>query len=546
MDTINELFHQVKNIEYIRSTYGKEPWVQVAGHKELNGADAGFWACLTNTKDLKQICSDPRWDSHIGTQIPYLAECDNGQMKYERISRDGIYCENIVNCRDFYGIKPNYVEVSEEFRFLNNLYHDTKLNIFYAINDSGTCDEVAKIENNSDVFIKLKYLVKYATAKQMALLLFFDIKQKIPGTLEKLSLQKFSDNFADKNLIYRINGSSIPGSGYVFSLLMGKRIILPRPIEECGYYPFEEKDEYLEFIIETDEYGDNKYFTSDPDKLSNKFGANPNAPNYLTPVFFNKEVLHKYISHPEIYDIADGYLSCGSLWCLRLDNHHKDRVTVYLGDLGTYLPFEEQKHWKTYNIVPTGTISDVKFLRDFCGISAAAKVSDLKFKNDFSYFQKQWYDKFGWYFFLPLTTDDKYNFNKIHIPVLNNQSEFDDLVLSLVKTTIDSINGKEILMLLKDPLETNGEKLKGSISVAERWFEENNLAEYATHIDFLRHLQNLRSSATGHRKGNNYKKIAEWFSLDTENYINVFDTILEKTNLFLVWLTKNFLEQPAI
>ena len=43
----------------------------------------------------------------------------------------------------------------------------------------------------------------------------------------------------------------------------------------------------------------------------------------------------------------------------------------------------------------------------------------------------------------------------------------------------------------------------------ERWFEEKNLVEYNSHIEFLRNLQNLRSSGTGHRKGSNYDKISK-------------------------------------
>lgn len=542
MNRLEACYYQIDNIEYLKNTYGKELWIQVAGHKDLNGADACFWSTLVNTSDLEEVYKDCCWDSHIGTQSPQLVEYGNGDVQYERISSSRLYYENIVNAREFYGIKPDYVEISEEFRLLNNLYHDAKLNVFLAIGDSGSCEEVAKIDNHFNVFIKLKYLIKYATVKQMALLLFFDIRQKITGTLEKNQLKNFSNKYIEKDIVYSICGDEMIGSNYIYSIVMGKKIILPKPINECGYWPFEKEYEYLDFIIGTDEFGENKYFTSNPDKLANYFGANPDAPNYLTPVFFNKEVLQKYLSHSDIYSIEDGYLKCGGLWALRMDNHHKYYVVVYLGDLGKDLPYEEQQHWKNYNIVCDGTISDTKFKRDFLGCCAEAEISDLKFKADFSYFQKQWYNKFGWYLFLPLNSDDEYNFNKIHIPIMNAQDEFDHLVLSLVKTIIDSINEKEIKNLLKDTSDKNsGKELKGSISKLERWFEESNLIEYATHIEFLRNLQNLRSSGTGHRKGSNYDKISKEFNLDSESYTNVFDSILEKTNMFLSYLTNTFL-----
>ena len=58
----------------------------------------------------------------------------------------------------------------------SNLYHDVKNDKYYAILENGEVEEVAKIENQKDVYIKLSYLIRYATAKQMAILLFFDIK----------------------------------------------------------------------------------------------------------------------------------------------------------------------------------------------------------------------------------------------------------------------------------------------------------------------------------------------------------------------------------
>ena len=332
------------------------------------------------------------------------------------------------------------------------------------------------------------------------------------------------------------------GFNSVYSVLMGKKIILPKAVEECGYWPYEKELEYLDFIIGTDEYGEPKTYSSNYKSLANNFGANPDAPHYLTPVFFKKEVLQKYLSRPDIYSVEDGYLRCKSLWGIAIDNHHKEYITVYLGDLGRDLPTSEQSYWKAYNTIPDGSLSDVKYKRDFLCFPAEAEISDLKFKSEFSKFQKQWHSKFNWFFFLPLADDDEYNFEQMRIPVVNTQTEFDYLVLSLVKTVIDSINEKEVMNNLNDKTDkTNGCSLKGSISKLERWFEELNLPQYNTHIEFLRDLQGLRSSGTGHRKGSNYDKISKKFGLDKNSFVDAFDEILQKTNSFLQFLTQNFL-----
>lgn len=541
MDKIHEYYYQIKNIEYIQKTYGKEAYVQVAGNTVLNQSQAGFWCALVNIDDLEIVKSHHGWDIPKGTNSPCFEICNN-EVTYVWNTLGEPYIEHIVNQRDFYEIKPAYSELVDEFVLLNNLYLDKNTDIYYCIKNNGICEEVAKVTDNTNVFIKLKYLIKYATAKQMALLLFFDIRTKLNGTFKENKLNKFCENYNEDNLVYSIWGDENTFSNHLFSVLMGKKIILPKSIEECGYWPYDKKNDYEEFIIGINEYGDNILYTSNPDKLSNYFGANEGAPHYLTPIFFKKEVLQKYYSHNDIYTIEDSRLSCKSLWSLSIDNHHNDVVSVYLGDLGRDLPIEEQPHWKSYNIVYDKGISKVQFKRDFCCIPTNPEIADLKFKTDFSYFQKQWHNKFGWYLFLPLTSDDEYNFNNIHIPIVNTQDEFDNLVLSLVKTIIDSINEKELKNLLKDTSDKkSGKELKGSISILERWFEEKKLIGYTTHIEFLRNLQNLRSSGTGHRKGSNYDKISKEFNLNAESYINVFDSILEKTNIFLSYLNNTFL-----
>lgn len=42
MDGVKEIILQTKNVEYIKRNLGKEQWIQVSGHKDMNGADAGL------------------------------------------------------------------------------------------------------------------------------------------------------------------------------------------------------------------------------------------------------------------------------------------------------------------------------------------------------------------------------------------------------------------------------------------------------------------------------------------------------------------------
>ena len=147
MTNLKEQFYQTKNIEFLKKTLGRELWVQVSGSKDINGASAAFWAALMPVENIDEAYRDYSWNSYIGTQCPGFIEYGD-KITYEANPLNFDSCLNIVQYREFYGIKPNYVEISEEFRLLNNLYHDINTNIFYEIEENGECTEVAKIINN--------------------------------------------------------------------------------------------------------------------------------------------------------------------------------------------------------------------------------------------------------------------------------------------------------------------------------------------------------------------------------------------------------------
>lgn len=130
---------------------------------------------------------------------------------------------------------------------------------------------------------------------------------------------------------------------------------------------------------------------------------------------------------------------------------------------------------------------------------------------------------------------DIYNFESLLIPINNSITEMDMLVLSLVKVLHDSINEKDIMKQLTGTYE----KLIGSISKLETWFAEKGLSDYQEHIKFLRNLQELRSSGTGHRKGKSYQKISKVFDVKRENYADTFAGILNDAIAFLRYIENN-------
>lgn len=151
---------------------------------------------------------------------------------------------------------------------------------------------------------------------------------------------------------------------------------------------------------------------------------------------------------------------------------------------------------------------------------------------------RQFAEKAGWPLFLELDEQDRYNFEGLRIPINNSIVEMDMLVLSLVKVLLDSLNEKEIVSHLTGTYE----KLVGSIAKLEVWFQEKQLTGYQDHIKFLRNLQELRSSGTGHRKGKSYQKISKVFDIQKENYTETFSNILESATLFLNYINTHIEE----
>lgn len=293
---------------------------------------------------------------------------------------------------------------------------------------------------------------------------------------------------------------------------------------------------YVDFIIGIDENGKEIRHTCNPKELNNYFGANPTAPHYLTPVYFDSAVLNKYYSKPEIYKVEDGIIRCGVLWSLYIDNSNSDYVSAYLGDLGRDLPSEaEQHYWRGFNKSIGGKLSKTKIKRDFMCIASDSESPDFVFKKAYTRLNRVFTEKYGWPLFLSLTEQDAYNFEILRVPVNNSITEMDMLVLSLVKILIDSLNEKSI----SKRLTGNYEKLVGSISKIEAWLCESNIENYNEHIKFLRNLQELRSSGTGHRKGKGYQKITKKLDVKKENYAETFSCLLKDATNFLTFMELN-------
>ena len=530
--SVSEYYYLKKVQEYLKNEYGLSQWIQVCGHCDLFGADAGLWCGFIPENSIKESLSDFSWDISMQSGAPGFEMNGEGTVYRPRLVNKNE--EALLFYREFYGVASDYVEISQEFILLNNLRYDKKHKAYYAMYESGEQEEAVKYIDDRSIQIKSKFLKKYASAKRLAIVLEFDIRTRYSGQLSDYGLSDFNDVIQLDNICFSISGGEYRIPDTVFSRVLGKKIIAPEPIEKCGFWPYEKEKDYQDFIIGTDDQGNVINHTCNPDLLNNYFGANPSAPMYLTPVFFSREVLQKYYSKPDLYRITDGQLSCQSLWGMEIDNHHENVVGAYLGDLGRDLPEAEQKHWKNYNVVTDDSLSATSIQRDFLCIAAESRVIEHQFKRDYKELIKRWNESHGWPLYNSPSSEDEYIFDQIRRPLSDSQAEFDQLILLLSKLIIDLLNEKG---LSKEISTDTG--LRG-INKLEQWLSEAGAFGFEDHITFLRNLWNLRSSGAGHAKGKSYKKAAQKFAVEDTPFPDVFDKILQAADAYLLFMLDNF------
>ena len=492
-----------------------------------------IYCALIPSKQIDKVLDMLNWDLMHGHGLPGAVEYwedDDRKVDYLRYGETN-EIEPLVIDREFHGVRDDYLEISEEFRLFHRLYHDRSKNHYIKIDEGGEEQVVMVVEPNQ-VKIRLKEIRQFLAVKEMHLSIQFDCREHSEYTLGELGLIEGGDD--QRNGLCRwglyYGEQEWSSSQHAFSRLFGKRLIEPLPKSKSGFWGFaEEQKEYVDFVIGVDDNGEEVEHTCNPDALD----ANSNAPYYLTPVSFRKQVLEKYYQQPSKYEISDSTLWCGTLWMIQIDNHHDDKVCAWLGDLGRDLPYKEQLHWKAYNFVSEVGVSDIYFRRQLLNQGTESRRVEHVFQKLYSELEKACQERLGWPLLLPLQPDDIYHLQNIRVPANDERRDFDELVLGLTKILVDSLNEKQLNVLI---LHEQGKSLKGSISRLEAALATCGVDDASEHLAFLRKLQKLRSAGSAHRKGDKYDKIAQEFGVDSQDLRIVFTGILQKAIAFLDYL----------
>lgn len=502
---------QAHNLQELLKEHKPHEFVTVYESKNNDMTRWGTYCALIPSDAVEEGLKDKSWDlCHESGRPGFVTtytEKGEWEHSYHRYGgKDG--AEPFVIERWFNEPRENYVELSEEFRLFHHLYHDRAADQYFATDEDGE-ETLVAVVTPSLVRVRMREIQQYLTAKDMHLAIQFDIRENSRTPLDRLGIEEGPQPLNRE-------GSACWGLSYgdlgvmggstttrAFSLMIGKRYIPPLPRSESGLGVFTEPKprEYLDFIIGVNDDGKDIAHTCDPSTLADFFGLNPGAPNFLTPVHFRKSVLDKYFQEPSKYSVQSGSVRRFGSWILRMDDDHDDKVIVWLGDLGQGLSYKEQMHWRQYNLPPSGMISVTAYRRQIRAEFADSDRVEHIFKDRYASLQRVCETHLGWQILLPLDRDDAHHLRTLRVPASDEQKAFDEIVQSLAKILVDSLNEKQLRPLFPE----NNPQDKG-ITLLENALTRHDPDQSREHIALLRQIQSLRSTGSAHRKGSNYKE----------------------------------------
>lgn len=486
-------FHQERTLQDFLTDDGT--WTTV-----YRGGDPALFAGFAPLSSAPGLLEQYTWDIHIGCGAPSLWEDFNGGYGYCR-SGGEFGVEPIAIIQDHLGVLPRMLpQLLQEFCLYHNLWQADG-RVYKKLSDDGT-EEVACEVSEDFVRIRTKLLRQFQAAAQRVLVRYVDSIVATAGSLDCNS-PVLDHEIRGEDHFLRIFIRENESTKDKFSLLMGKKVILPPPRSEYGLWPFTRQEEvdFQEFVIGETPGGDPKKSTCDPDALDNGFGSNPGAPGYLTAVYFAPEVLDRYYSDPK-FEVRDGYLACGGLWGVRLDNNHREHVMVWLGDLGRDLPEKERHHWLAHNIfVPEGTPSETAIRRQLLGQWADADSPAWRLQAAYARFRDDWAAEWGWDLFRDPDDDDPQLLACLRVPSRGGDTEFGEQIRALHRLLAESINTPQLKSELPE-----GKRDERSIALFERWLDHKANQQRTQVIGYLRKINDLRN-VSEHRAGSRRTKV---------------------------------------
>ncbi len=179
---------QQERQEFILNKLGKEDWLEVY-QSESGPNSITYWCALVAGDKVPAQLEKPDWEFLIGSGRPghIVYGLDEKRVEYFRYGNDDGF-QPLVHPRRFRKKKRRYVEVSEEFRLMHDLFQTEDGSRLVKLHDNGMEEDVVILRDDG-VLMKVRFLRQFLAVKDMHLALFFEMDCEGDRTLSDDELE---------------------------------------------------------------------------------------------------------------------------------------------------------------------------------------------------------------------------------------------------------------------------------------------------------------------------------------------------------------------
>lgn len=485
----------------IYSNISKNNWITLYENikNEENNIKNDIYAITVLTENNKynkdRVLSQENWgfsiDSFGQSYFQKIYSKNEDKIEFCSGEKQDIY-EYLITIRTFNDKYPKSIEINPKLIWYKNL---VKVNDDYVNPEN---DEVLIKCTDSSIKIKTSYFKDFLSAYNYIGVIAFDHRR----FFESDSKIRFdSKDYKNKNMIiqYAINCYTYSEKNAMSSII-GKVIIEPfeKPLHE-DYIEYTEEKKYENFIIEQNlETGKAIEFTCNENKLGNLFGANPNSPQFLTPVYFNKKILNHYTTDTKNYKVLDSLIIYLDKWSIPYSVNDENKVVVWLGDLGR-IPFNEQQLWKIYNEFPTGEVEELFLRRQIMCEWTESSIKEKGILSKINSINEIFKERYGEKLFKDISSTDEEIESAILIPATNSVPVYQSFLMQLSKMTIERINKNFIKNNLSEDLIYDKDKKEyGSRILLHSYLKSLNINNADKLDNIFKVIYNSRNKLSGH------------------------------------------------
>lgn len=519
--------------QQLMSTISPEPsgWLAIEDYSYAPEVHGGRSCILVSTKDETKALKGTSW---VGNSLGDVGIWDDNSFEDGLTSsEDEVNLEFFVHVRKPSGAALPVVEVSLPFLWYWDAFPVT--NGWNYLNRAGKEQPLLRYEVNHDrwrVETRSLEFRQYLAAKNMSALLQVDsVLKRDHEPFDRVD-DSYRADWAHFNF-HALHERSM-GDRPAFSRLVGQYIVSGMQSSRLPRFMERKQDRgFPEFMYGIDPAtGVHLKHSCDPDKLGTYFDEDNSRLHYLTPIYFQREVLQPYTSEPSKYEISSSRLSCLDLWSVAISFNSAGLVEVYLGDIGRDLPSDEWNHWLSYNVPPEGKMDEGRFRRDFLAQWASSTDHSGDLRRARAAAMEISAGLLGSPLWKDLSGTIEAEFRSLIAPLNEDPASLGQPILVLTKALVDGIDPKPLKTFLG-----NAEKGEQSLQLMRRF--ECALGSSGEVTAILRDLQSFRSKGgVAHLAGSSATQAVRALGIEGLSNVDAFDSIVTRATLCISTLTE--------